>query len=414
MKRAGAGALGVVWSLATVGLLAAMLMPTARPTESWSVIIGGENQGYLSPCGCVKPMSGGLRRRVTAALEWNLPGRTLTLETGRLVRSDARQDQLKAEALAQGLRAMRVDAIHATDQDLRLAPGIRDSVARLSQAAWIAGNAGPGAGIPETFEKGPFLVGAITADAPGADSAVQRLLQEAQGAELVPVLMTTGNENSAREMARRFPGLRLIVYRSQTQPPPQALREGSTWLVSPGEKGKAVVRLVWNGRAWEGYQWNPLGPDVDNHPEAQRIFDTYLDRVRDEKLLEALPRDHTAAFAGSKACAPCHPAAYKVWRESQHATALGTLEQERQDRDPDCVSCHVVGLESTQGFRDRKTTPDLADVGCESCHGPGKMHVMNPVEHPLPKIDERSCFKCHNNDHSPGFNFKKAWPKIQH
>ena len=48
---------------------------------------------------------------------------------------------------------------------------------------------------------------------------------------------------------------------------------------------------------------------------------------------------------------------------------------------PNWISCHVVGWNPQKyfpyksGFWSLETTPQLTDVGCESCHGPGSRHV---------------------------------------
>src|SRR5690606_6475680 len=119
---------------------------------------------------------------------------------------------------------------------------------------------------------------------------------------------------------------------------------GNSLLVTPGEKGKHVLRLIWNGTQFESYQSFELGPDVKDDPKTSEIFDRYLDRVRSEKLLEQVPRPSSTDYAGSKACQSCHAKEYEVWKSSQHSNALTTLEKIKHDADHDCVGCHVVGL----------------------------------------------------------------------
>ena len=110
----------------------------------------------------------------------------------------------------------------------------------------------------------------------------------------------------------------------------------------------------------------------------------------------------------------CHQAESKVWRESKHASALKTLQSDGHDKDPDCVGCHVVGLDKVKGFESREKTPTLADVGCESCHGAGRIHAMRPRKNNAPIASVEVCTTCHNPQHSPEFDFEKYWANIAH
>jgi len=72
------------------------------------------------------------------------------------------------------------------------------------------------------------------------------------------------------------------------------------------------------------------------------------------------------------------------------------------DRDPECVICHVVGMDRETGYINEERTPHLKDVGCESCHGPGSEHIRSNGGLPTtePKM---TCLDCHTPEHSSGY-----------
>jgi nitrate/TMAO reductase-like tetraheme cytochrome c subunit len=145
-------------------------------------------------------------------------------------------------------------------------------------------------------------------------------------------------------------------------------------------------------------------------------------------------------FVGSKACEECHKKSYKTWQKTAHAAAYATLANLDPPRnfDPECISCHVVGWHPTKcfpyqsGYESAKATPQLENVGCEDCHGPGEKHVAaeQGTDAALQKKmqqamvitktqatdphSSKECQSCHDGDNSPAFDFKKYWPLIEH
>lgn len=390
------------------------------------VVIGGDTMGYLSPCGCTKPMSGGIRRRATAIRALTHERPSVILENGGLVKGDARQDEIKAETMAEVLADLPLTALHLTSAEAKLGKGAWESLARLSRGKLVSAHLTPKDGFVSaiTVERGLAITGLSMRSMQLArdlgetqtdrEDAIASFLLKAKAGNAAPVIMLEGDESDARKLATAHPEIRLIVYQADGDPPKTPGREGKTTLVTPGERGKYLVKLVWRGGEFSEYASIDLGPAFSDDPHAKRAYDRYLGRVSDEKLLERLPRTKTLGFAGNKACGSCHSDAHKIWEGTAHAGALATLEKEKHDRDPDCVGCHVVGLSSESGFRDRLKTPALADVGCESCHGPGAEHAANPYEARLKPAGEASCRTCHVPDHSPEFDFAKYWEKIKH
>ena len=129
-----------------------------------------------------------------------------------------------------------------------------------------------------------------------------------------------------------------------------------------------------------------------------------------------------ADHVGSNACQSCHQAEFTTWEASPHGHAVETLENAgRADssEDADCLACHTTAYGKTGGFPPKATVasqPDLARVGCESCHGPGGDHIGETAKRfgTILSLGDncdscvilKICGKCHDDANDPGFPFK--------
>ncbi|HMS55810.1 MAG TPA: cytochrome c family protein, partial [Fimbriimonadaceae bacterium] len=355
------------------------------------------------------------------------PEDRVVLFSGPLTGGVTRQDELKLEAQAEAFRSMRAIGVGLAEQDTRLGMGPLLSFSELSGGRVVASSLRPSASNPfvERIAKGPVLFGSISEGSMSmaaalreqhvtSESAIESLLEEAKQGSQVAILNLDGSEQTARNLAQKHPELGAIIYRSTGSPPKSAIRVGNVWLLSPGEKGKYLLKVRVTNKGLSDYAPIDLGPAFADDKAVGEIYHEYLKRVASENLLDKMVRRPSNPFAGSQACKDCHSREYRIWAESQHSKALKTLENDSHDRDPDCVGCHVVGLESQGGFTSRRETPFLTDVGCESCHGPAKAHSAAPYTEKMPIVGEKSCQSCHVPEHSPGFDFKTYWEKIKH
>ncbi|MBK9139611.1 MAG: hypothetical protein IPM17_12755 [Verrucomicrobia bacterium] len=113
-------------------------------------------------------------------------------------------------------------------------------------------------------------------------------------------------------------------------------------------------------------------------------------------------------------CGICHPDAHRGWVETSHAKAFETLRAIGMHKNPQCLPCHTVGYGLPNGFKDEATTPNLAGVQCENCHGPAGDHLSNPRDpslRPSVTIASEVCGGCHNGFHHPTYD---EWSKAGH
>ena len=113
-------------------------------------------------------------------------------------------------------------------------------------------------------------------------------------------------------------------------------------------------------------------------------------------------------FVGSGACAGCHGDKATEWKGTAHSHALATLQNLHLPSfvEATCQPCHTVGKGQPTGFVDATTTPQLADVGCENCHGPAGWHKYSDHDmvRPAVSIDPMICGGCHTDSHHPTYD----------
>ncbi len=159
-------------------------------------------------------------------------------------------------------------------------------------------------------------------------------------------------------------------------------------------------------------RYEELPPEAPRDRSVSRLMSALDRRVNDhneelfrdwapEPAPEGAPR-----YVGSRRCGTCHGRAATWWSGHPHGRAYATLEERHKNFNLSCVGCHVTGY-LRPGGSTVTHVQDLQNVGCESCHGPGSMHVSDPegaavnVRSP----DERTCRGCHTPEHSDTFDF---------
>ena len=114
-------------------------------------------------------------------------------------------------------------------------------------------------------------------------------------------------------------------------------------------------------------------------------------------------------YLGYTACVECHPDIVEKWKATKHADAFENLKTqgvEKQDN-PGCFRCHVVAYNEDGGYIDMELTPELKDVQCEACHGPGLTHTETLSADDLKKANEEVCRQCHTEGQDKDFDFVK-------
>jgi hypothetical protein len=453
--------------------------------EGWTapravLVITGRQDGYIEPCGCagLDKMLGGMSRRMSMfdklRKDWGCP--VVGVDAGGLVKGFGPQADMKFQTTVNALEAMGYCAIALGKTDVQSGIGTLISGKTGEESPFVSANVAAiafDAGL--TAQKRVVDVGGIKL---GITSILGKTWQQQINnpdivladpreklAEIVPglrktcdvmILLAHATEDEARDLAGQFPQFDIVVVADGPSIPPekpQLLGASKRMLIEVGEKVMyAIVLGFYDDPAHPRYQRVPLDSRFPQSEYMRELMAQYQDGLKAMGLdgLGVTPvpypgKELMGKFVGSQECKSCHEESYKVWWKSKHAKAWQTLVDLNPPRnfDPECIGCHTVGWSPQNfrpfesGFLSEAKTPQLVNVGCETCHGPGEAHVkaemgadvalqeklrpptvmtLDEAKQPVSNAitDRQHCMNCHDLDNSPEFDFDTDWPKIEH
>ncbi len=120
----------------------------------------------------------------------------------------------------------------------------------------------------------------------------------------------------------------------------------------------------------------------------------------------------TNVYVGSLSCRSCHETEYESFlihaRKSRSFVSIQKMKKGLTDDEiEECYGCHTTAYGKPGGFIDLEQTPELKNVGCEVCHGPGKLHIdtQDPARI-ISKVTIDVCQKCHTAERVGAFRYK--------
>lgn len=431
-----AGLLGLASAFAPAAL--------AAVTPQVMVFFSGSGQGLLEECGCTRFPLGGLDRRAGMIREqrrrWprTIP---VALEIGNFTDLPSPGGLIKSRGIVRAMNRLGYAASGIGERELhggyRLIneimaeayfPFVSTNLVRArTGATWLQSNAllhhaGVRIGVLAVTRHNPALRMAL----PDGDMVVtvdpvmalqSQVARMRNAADVVVVLAALPIED-ARVLARRVPGIDVILGAHGGRVTNDPVVEGFTQICYAGEDGKYLGRLdVYHPRATGPVSLEPdivmLDEAVPPEPLMGRMVAEVMAQVADlERQHRPAEADARAGFLGAAACAPCHAPIVAEWARSDHARALQTLARKGPVQSS-CVSCHVTGHGQPGGFTSPAATPHLAGVSCEACHGPGAAHVAQPAR-PYGRTTLATCTSCHTAEMDPTFNYYEDRQLVRH
>ena len=155
--------------------------------------------------------------------------------------------------------------------------------------------------------------------------------------------------------------------------------------VQPGPRGQKMgeLRVTFDSQGKKSFEQKmvPLGSKIPLNPEMEALYEIYNKEVEDLFFASLSQRKNNKKkiFATEKVCKTCHSEIHKTWEASRHGSAYDTLRKVNKAFDPECLICHVTGMNQPGGFISEIDTPELMHIQCEVCHGPALKHSQAPA-----------------------------------
>jgi len=394
-------------------------------SETITVFLSGNTLSQLKPCGCAAGQLGGFSGRQAIFDKVDAKNRLL-VDTGNFLIDNTPQDMVKLDTIITSLITLNYDVVNFNKDDLLLAGGrfpIKqmpfkiigdskelDSVFRRNisgsaiTVASVSAQAIESGSIDQDDLETLFSKGTVSA----ADLTAVRIL-----------IVDHFNEKIADFLANSPIDIAVCPYESD-DPSIIKTKHEKPLFVSVGKLGKYIGRLDLTLSDTKGLQLSyseiPVEKKLRPLPELDEIYQAYRDMVKNEDLLGQVVRTdlpNGLKYVGSDKCMDCHEYAYEKWAKMPHAHAYQTLVDSGDAYDPECIKCHVVGLEYASGFENKNSPKGLRNVGCEVCHGPRSKHIKEQLDD-TENVDKSkpfaalTCISCHSSEHSPGFQADEA------
>jgi len=406
--------------------------PERPRTDEFTVFLTGNELGELKPCGCFGGQLGGLDRR-SAILDTVPEQKRLIIDTGSFVKSDGEQDIIKYHIIVEALQQLGYDLVNLSNKDIETGRNIGMLDIIKSAFYIISSHDTVDMGVPAKFTKKFSLKGRAVMLTVAAFDPESTPVEQIEELFALPVgvpslnilILNNNNPGTIESITNAAPFVDCIVCPSESdEPVVYGDPDKRPLAFSVGRFGRYVCGLKVTAPARLGQPLRLVFKAfavVENLPKEEslvRLYEEYQQIVKDRNLLEKHPRfalPNGLEYKGSKSCKPCHDYEYETWSGNPHAKAFSTLEKAGSQFDPECVVCHVIGMDYESGFISQQDTGHLINVGCENCHGPGSKHILTNGATELTE-PKSTCLDCHTPEHSGDYagNEDAFMEKIKH
>lgn len=277
----------------------------------------------------------------------------------------------------------------------------------------------------------PRLVDSLRIES--ADSAARRIVAQLRNRCDLIILLSHLNYNRSLNLAREVDGIDVIIsgHAAFREKAVRKIRE--TLVIQIRHFGQSVGDLLLHLKDRKISYFEDFTRTLDASVAPDSTIQALVQLCEHRKGMQTVstrsPKKSVRTigyYIQAKRCRTCHAKIYHQWQQTAHARAFGRLSgKQREDRN--CLSCHTTGFEISNGFRNLNTNPGLANVQCETCHGPRFQHVRNfeaidsqknarITANPDTKttVNPEICRECHTRERDPNFDLQKSLNIVAH
>lgn len=360
-----------------------------------TILYTGSINGELEPCGCSPKTDFGGLARLSGFISENKKALSpyVLLDAGNFTDKDTPQGRLKADALLKSFSLIQYDAVAFSERENSFSEDFFPPLLREYKTPALFGRS-----HSIVLKRDAFNINVSASPAKYIDGNLNILLTS------LPV--------SEASLIKGWD----VIITSSGEKLDGPLTVNNTIIVAgypQGEKlGILTLGIKSDGAVVLRHDWQLLGIDIREDARVRDILNDYDTKVA--QLLRESERPSAAnTYLGAAKCAECHQPFEESWKKTRHATAFKSLQQAGKSNDPECIVCHAVGFGEEGGFYSMDTTPGLANVQCEECHGLNREHISD-FSRPMKPVTAAVCLKCHIRENSPDFDYPVYLKKITH
>jgi hypothetical protein len=443
----------ILFLLGLVGV-AAILISCKKPEPhplALNIFFSGDAHGRLVPCGCFTGQMGGLTRLKTF-LSTKAVAADLKLDVGDAIAGPEDYQVMQYDYILRAYADMGYDALNIGHREAQLSAVQLAQIRKTSPVTLLSANLFDQSTGQRIFDEAKIIerdgrkiavVGVLDAHCmteelgqglrvEPMETVLEELLPRLRKESDAIILLAFTDESGLDRLAQQFYEANLILGGKVSQPSQKLIKENRSYILYTANESRAigVLRARFAPHfTGDDFQMIMLDTEIPEDPAIAGLAAQYREQIRSARLniddlkeleVNEVPGVRNAAhYAGTPACISCHPSAAKIWDQTAHSQAFASLAGKKAEADPNCIGCHTVGFGTASGYQRQMQGSRLASVGCESCHGPGSLHVQQrlaggDITFKFRPLAAGDCKQCHQGEFSPPFDWDACWLKIKH